>query len=323
MFHRTREKRLYAGGTGGGYLLVAGAIARALAAPDPDMQAAKVAYEEQRFEPAGELLAKVQERRGDRPEIAFNQGLLAMAQDDDDSAKKLFERASESTQSELRASARFELGNLAFDAQDWDSAIADYIECLKARPLHEDAKWNLELALAKKQEQEKEKEKDKQKDQDGEQNEEEKNDDEKNEEKNNDDEKNEEEKNEEENKDENKDEENQDEQEQDASSGGQEGEDASSSEDQGEGSSTGGEGETSSEQGQDDATGSDQEDQSTDAKQDQQEPPPEPPQDQDAQQAPAAPAKSNLDRALEDLDREDPFMFGMPKGRRRRVKEDW
>lgn len=301
------EAGVHEAGSGLVLLLLAGAIAQALAAPDPDIEAAKVAYEEQRFEPAAALLAQAEERRGERPEIAFNQGLLAMAQDDDGSAKKLFERASESPEAELRASARFELGNLAFDESDWDSAIANYIECLKERPLHEDAKWNLELALTKKQEEEKEKEK--QKNKDGEEN----NEQEKNEDESQDEDKDEQDKSDEEKQDQDDKEQEQknEEGEDGSSSSGGEGEDES----QDGSSSSSGEDESSSDQGE---GSTDQEDQSSSESQDPQQKEQEP-----AQQAPSAPAKSNLDRALEDLDREDPFMFGMPRGRRRRVKEDW
>lgn len=306
----SREVRLYEGGSAFVYLLLAGAIAQALAARDQDIEAAKVAYEEQRYEPAATHLAQAKERRGDRPEIAFNLGLLAMAQDDDASAKKLFERASESPEDDLRASARFELGNLAFDAKDWDSAIANFIDCLKERPLHEDAKWNLELALAEKQKEEKEKEKNK--DQDKE------NKDEENKDEDNKDEENKDEDNKDED---NKDEENNEDQEGSSSSGGSDGSESQTQD--GATSSTGGEDESSSDEGQG-GDSSQQDDQSSTSSQPQessaeneQEP------NQDKQPPPAAPAKSNLDRALEDLDREDPFMFGMPRGRRHRVKEDW
>lgn len=297
-------------------ILVAGAIAQALAAKDKDIEAARVAYDEQRFESAMASLQSAQERRGDRPEIAFDMGLLAMTQEDGESAKKYFERASESGEATLRASANFELGNLAFDTKDWASAIEHYIECLKEAPLHEDAKWNLELALSKQEEEEKKKKE-----------EQEKNKDNKDKEPDEDQEKQE---------DKPEDEEQQDDQEESeesgsSSSGGEE----SSQEDNGEGTSTTGEDESSDAQdgqgssGEEDESSSDA--QGQDEGQSTAEPEPEPedkdgqaPEEQDPEPSqPSAPPKSNLDRALEDLDREDPFVFGMPKGRRRPVKEDW
>lgn len=308
-----------------GILLLGGAIAQALAAKDPDIETARLAYEEKRYDEAIEALQKAEERRGERAEIAFNQGLLRMVTQESDSARKLFERASEAENSELRASAWFELGNLSFDKKEWQDAIDSYIECLGANPQHEDAKWNLELALQKLEEEKQEQEQEKKDQQDKEQQDQEKDEQDK-----------EEQEDKEQQEQENKDQEEQekkDQEEQDQEEQGDQGQESESS------SSSSGEStqdqqeqdEQASSSGDGDAKGQDQsstepEEQSSQQQEDksqggepeaeEQEPPKEAP-------APTQGAKSNLDRALEDLDRADPFMFGAPKQRRRRVKEDW
>lgn len=306
-----------------GILLLGGAIAQALAAKDPDIETARLAYEEKRYDEAIEALQKAEERRGERAEIAFNQGLLRMVTQESDSARKLFERASEAENSELRASAWFELGNLSFDKKEWQGAIDSYIECLSANPQHEDAKWNLELALQKLEEEKQEQEKKDQ--QDKEQQDQEKDEQEKEEQEDK-------EQQDQENKDQ-EEQEKQDQEKQDQEEQGDQGQESESSSSS-SGESTQGQqeqDEQASSSGDGDAKGQDQsstepEDQSSQQQEDksqggepeaeEQEPPKEAP-------APTQGAKSNLDRALEDLDRADPFMFGAPKQRRRRVKEDW
>jgi Ca-activated chloride channel family protein len=54
----------------------------------------------------------------------------------------------------MRSSAHYQLGNMALEKEDWDGAIASYVESLKAWPEHANAKWNLELALERKAEEE-------------------------------------------------------------------------------------------------------------------------------------------------------------------------
>lgn len=155
--------------------LLAGWLADRLARPDRDVEAGIEAYQAGELDAALERFEAAIARHGDRPELSLNRGLVLLAQslrmkaadaeaaDDDglaDAARRAFERASESDDPEIRASAFYERGNVAFDAEQWDTAIESYIECLKARPDHANAKWNLELARKKKAEQEKEDEKD-------------------------------------------------------------------------------------------------------------------------------------------------------------------
>lgn len=158
------------------FALIAGWLADRLARPDRDVEAGIEAYEAGELDVALERFEAAIARHGDRPELSLDRGLVLLAQalrtpkasDSEpapndglaDAARRAFERASESDDPEIRASAFYERGNVAFDAEQWDPAIEAYIECLKARPDHANAKWNLELARKKKQEQEKEDEKD-------------------------------------------------------------------------------------------------------------------------------------------------------------------
>jgi Ca-activated chloride channel family protein len=190
-------------------VLLAGFIAERLAAPDADVEAGIVAYEAGDYDEALARFDAAVERRGDRPELSFDRGLALLAKEDGEAARTAFLHATESERPDVRSSAFYELGNLALDAEDWDGAIEAYIDCLKARPDHANAKWNLELALQKKEEQEK-------KDEEEKQDEDEKDEDEKQEDEKQEDEKQEDEKQEDEKQDDQKqDDQKQDDQKQD------------------------------------------------------------------------------------------------------------
>ncbi|MBL8948815.1 MAG: tetratricopeptide repeat protein, partial [Myxococcales bacterium] len=146
-------------------VLLAGWLADKLASTDADVEAGIDAYEAGDHDGALGHYDRAVERLGERPEISFDRGLALLAKGELEPARTAFERASEADDTEVRASALYELGNLALDAEDFDGAIARYIDCLKARPDHENAKWNLELALLRKQKKEEEQE-DEEKDED-------------------------------------------------------------------------------------------------------------------------------------------------------------
>jgi len=140
-------------------LLLAGWLAEQLAARDRDVERGVAAYAASDFETALAAFDAAIVRRGDRPELQYDRGLVLLAQDDREGAKTSFERASEADDMNVRASAHYELGNLALDAETWDEAVTHYIECLKAKPDHGNAKWNLELALERKRAEEEQKKK--------------------------------------------------------------------------------------------------------------------------------------------------------------------
>jgi Ca-activated chloride channel family protein len=136
--------------------LVAGWLADRFASTDRDVEAGIAAYESGEHDTALQHFDAAIARLGERPEIAFDRGLALLAKGDTQAAKGVFERATESEDAKVRSSAAYELGNLALDAEDFDGAIGHYVECLKAMPEHEHAKWNLELALLRKQKKEEE-----------------------------------------------------------------------------------------------------------------------------------------------------------------------
>src|SRR5688572_10900345 len=177
---------------------------------DADVERGVAAYEAKEFDQALAAFDAAVARRGEHPELSYDRGLALLAKDERDPAQAAFDRGTEGSDANVRASAHYELGNLAFDAEDWDTAIAAYIECLKALPDHANAKWNLEMALAAKKAAEEKQDEEKQ--------DEEKQDEEKQDEEKQDEEKQDEEKQDEEKQDESKqDESKQDESKQDES----------------------------------------------------------------------------------------------------------
>ncbi|MFV8752074.1 hypothetical protein ACNOYE_16125 [Nannocystaceae bacterium ST9] len=270
-----------------------GWLAQALARTDPDVDAAVAAYEAGDWELATEHLDAAVERRGDRPELYYDRGLVLLAQADKEGAREAFQRGTESDVPGVLASSHYQLGNLAMMDEDWEAAIAEYIGCLRAQPDHQNAKWNLEIALQRKREQEK-------KEQDQEKQDQEKQDQEKQDQENQDQEKQDQEKQDQEKQDQEKqDQEKQDQENQDQEKQDQEKQDQEKQDPQ------------KQDQEKQDPQKQDQE------KQDQQEP-------AEPEQAEAKPIETgDLDAALEQLDRQDEFMLGRPRGSRRPVEKDW
>jgi Ca-activated chloride channel family protein len=253
-----------------------GWLATALASTDPDVDAAIDAYNAGELDRAGEHLDAAVARRGERSELYYDRGLLLLATGDAEGARTAFQHGTESSELQVQASSHYELGNLSYATQDWQAAIDAYIACLRAQPDHQNAKWNLELALLRKQEQEKKEQE--QKDQEKKDDQGEKDDQEKKE---------------------------QDEQEQ---------KDEQEQNEQGEQDKPG-----EQEQDQQQPPGEQKQDQQPEQEQPQEQPPPKPGEEQEAQ-----PIESgDLDAALEELDRQDAFMFGRPRGSRRPVEKDW
>ncbi|MCR9159724.1 MAG: tetratricopeptide repeat protein [Nannocystaceae bacterium] len=285
-------------------VLVAGWLAQALASTDADVDAGVVAYEASDYETALARFDAAKDRLGERPEIALDRGLALLRLDKLDEARAAFERATEAEDGSLRASAFYELGNLDFDAESYEPAIARYIEALQANPLHANAKWNLELALQKKKEQEEEEEENEE-EQDEEEQDEEENEDEQDEGEENEDEQDE-------------GEENEDEQD--------EGEEDEDEQDEGEN-----EGENEDQQSEDEQEPSDQEEEQPSEGENEDEPPQdEPPrgdaQDEPQQQPPAEPKpvdRMDMQRALEQLDEQDPFTLDKPQGGYVQPEKDW
>ena len=282
-------------------VLLGGRIAEALAGPDADVEASIEAYERGDYDEARARLDEAISRRGERPELLFNRGLLAMAGGDRDAARADFERATESEDSSVRASAHYELGNLAFDEEDWDGAIEAYVACLKLRPDHDNAKWNLELALDRKRQEEEQQEQQDQQDQQDQQAGE----------------------NQQGEQDQQEGEGQQDEQDQQGGEDEQAGEDQQAGEGQQEGQDQPGGEDQQAGQAQQEQDGA--RDQGDAQRPDEAESPEGGGPSEPGESSPSAVPidRADIDRALEELDREDPFVFGRPSGRRRKVKKDW
>jgi len=266
-------------------LVAAGWLAEALASTNANIDAGVAAYNSGDFEAALTSYTAAEGDLGERPELHFNKGLALLAKDDKEGARKAFEHGTESEHAPVAASAEYELGNLELDAEAFDAAIERYRKCLILKPDHANAKWNLELALLKKKQKEEEEKKKEDEKKDEEKKDEEKKDEDKKDEDKKDEEKKDEEKKDEDKKDEEKkDEDKKDEEKKD-------------------------------EQKQQDEKKKDEQKKQDEKKQDESKQQPEP--------EPQPLNKADLDKALEQLDNEDPFALGRPQGRQAPVEKDW
>ena len=108
------------------------------------------AYAEKKYAEAVKAFARAREI-APSPRGAFNLGTaqIAAGQREEGSAT-LTESMDDVT---LRPAALFNRGNSALAAKSFDRAIEDYIETLKLKPEHADAKRNLEIALLRREQQ--------------------------------------------------------------------------------------------------------------------------------------------------------------------------
>ncbi len=104
-------------------VVLAGWLADTLARPDRDVEAGIEAYEAGELDAALDYFEAAIDRHGDQPELSYDRGLVLLAQGETDAARRAFERASEAKDVEVRASAFYERGNVAFDNKEWDAAI--------------------------------------------------------------------------------------------------------------------------------------------------------------------------------------------------------
>ena len=93
----------------------------------------------------------------DNPTLRFNAGSAHLVAGTDGALEHL-ERAAEFAPDELRAPANYNLGNARLGADDTAGAIAAFEQALRHSPDHQDAKFNLELALRQQQQDEKDQE---------------------------------------------------------------------------------------------------------------------------------------------------------------------
>ncbi|MBL4685890.1 MAG: tetratricopeptide repeat protein [Nannocystaceae bacterium] len=273
-------------------LLVAGWLADLLSGKDSDVEAGVLAYEAGESETALSHFDAAVDRLGERPELDFDRGLALLAQGETDKARKAFEHASEAQDADVRGSALYEIGNIALDTEDYEGAVTAYIECLKARPEHQNAKWNLEIALVKRAEEEEEEE-----------------------------EEDEEDEEEEDESGESGDEDSGGEDSGGEDSGGEDsgGEDSGGEDSGGEdsgGEDSGGEGSGGEQDpGQGESGGEPPDQPEPDAPEQEPQPEPSPP--------PKPLSQMDIDKALEELDEQDVFLMDRPTGRPRKPVQDW
>ena len=264
-------------------LLAAGWLATALATKNGDIERGNAAYEAGDYEAALSSYDAAEEWLGERAELHYNRGLVQLAQENKEEARKAFEHGTEADDPQVRASAEYEIGNIDFDAEAWDAAIQRYTNCLKANPEHRAAKWNLELALLRKKQQEEEQEEQENQDQENQ-------DQENQDQENQDQEKNDEQQDEQQQDEQQQDEEKQDEEKQDEEKQDEEKQD---------------------EEQQDQQDQQDQQQDQQDQQQDEQQPQPQPMD------------KADMDKALEQLDEQDRFLLGRPPAVMIPVEKDW
>ena len=281
-------------------------LAQVLASTDADVDASIEAYEQGDYEVAQERLDAAIARRGERSELHYNRGLISLAMDDAEAARAAFQQGTLSKDPQVQASSFYELGNLAMDREDWDDAIAQYIECLTVQPEHHNAKWNLELALQRKQDQQEQDQQDQDQQEQDQQEQDQQEQDQQEQDQQGEGE--------------------QDQQEQDQQGEGeqdqqeQQGEDPGKQDQQGEGEQHS---QDQQQQGQPDQQ---QQGQQGEPQQDEQQQGQREPEQrgQGGEQVQAQPIEGgDLDAALEELDRQDAFMFGRGRGSNKKVEKDW
>ncbi|MGB2960393.1 MAG: tetratricopeptide repeat protein [Bacteroidota bacterium] len=105
-------------------------------------------YEEKNFDGAEVNYRKALEQERELVQGHFNLGNALHKQGKYEDAVREFEQvAMDARQPETKAFAYYNIGNSRFEGQQYQEAIASYIESLKLNPADLDAKHNLSLAL--------------------------------------------------------------------------------------------------------------------------------------------------------------------------------
>lgn len=84
----------------------------------------------------------------DNPQIYFNAAPAYFAKGDIQTAVEAFNQAMQRGDEDMIESARYNLANLYLQAEQYESAIKQYQLVLLGNPQHDDARFNLEIALS-------------------------------------------------------------------------------------------------------------------------------------------------------------------------------
>jgi Ca-activated chloride channel family protein len=127
-----------------------------------EVAAGNLAYAAQDFETALQHYSTAQSQAPGQPEPFYNAANAYFQQQALDQAQQSLEKALAQPQKTIEAFIRFNLGNVAYLAKQFEAAIAQYETVLRFDPADQAAKYNLELALLQQQEQQNQQQQDQQ-----------------------------------------------------------------------------------------------------------------------------------------------------------------
>jgi Ca-activated chloride channel homolog len=118
-----------------------------------DIAAGNQAYSVKNYDTALQHYTAAQSQVPGQVEPSYNAANTYYRQNVLDKAQQTLEQTLAQPQNAIAEFVHFNLGNIAYNAQKFDEAIAQYEAALRLQPGDRDAKYNLELALQQKQQQ--------------------------------------------------------------------------------------------------------------------------------------------------------------------------